>query len=844
MAAKARGIRTRSLPGRGGGARPLLARLAAPAAACAIIAAGLLAYSNSLAGPFIFDDASSIPDNPTIRRLWPIWRVLSPPRQSTAAGRPVLNFSLAVNYAVSGLDVWSYHATNLAIHVLAGLTLFGVIRRTLTRKRLGASIGRAATPLAAICALIWVVHPLHTEAVTYVIQRAESLMGMLYLLTLYCAIRSFTSPRRPWWQAAAVACCALGMGTKEVMVTAPLAVLIYDRLFVARSWRELLAGRWRLYAALAATWVLLAVLVATGPRSQSAGFGIEQRGPLGYAATQFGVILHYLRLAFWPRPLVLDYLWPTAKGFAAIAAPAAGVVLLLAATAAGLRYLPPAGFCGIWFFLVLAPSSSFVPIVDAAFEHRMYLPLAGVVTLVVVGAYALAAAIARRSAAARSSRSAATLLGCALAAAAALALGAATFARNRDYHSDLAIWQDTAAKRPGNFRALDHVGAALGRLGRYDEAIDVFNHALELNANYATCYNNRALAYKQKGLPRQAMRDLDKAIELDGKLHCAYLNRGVVHSELGQNAAAIDDFTKAIEVKNDYATAYANRGSVLVDLGRFAEAIVDLTRAIELTGQTASACAARGSARRKTGDMPGAIVDLTRAIALDDRAPGAYNERGLALAAAGQHEAAVADFGQAIRIDPTQPAPYNNRGSARMRLGDCAAAAADFEAAMKLKPTARYAFNLGLARSAAGDLAGAAESFTKAIELDGNFAPAYNQRGVTLGRMGRRPEAIRNFDKAIELNAAGRYYFNRGLAWQQAGRMPEAIADFDRAIQLEPNFAKAYNSRGVAYLHQGNSRRALADFEKAIALEPTYNRPRQNKARLLALQHAAPGNGD
>src|SRR5271170_509528 len=151
-----------------------------------IVAAGLLAYRKSYGGPFVFDDPPSILYNATIRHLWPFWSVLRPPHGEgiTVGGRPVLNLSLAVNYAISGTRVWSYHALNLLIHILAGLTLFGIVRRTL--ERVGS--GDLARPylLGLAITLLWILHPLQTESVTYVVQRAESLMGLFYLLTLYC----------------------------------------------------------------------------------------------------------------------------------------------------------------------------------------------------------------------------------------------------------------------------------------------------------------------------------------------------------------------------------------------------------------------------------------------------------------------------------------------------------------------------------------------------------------------------------------------------------------------------------------------------------------------------------
>ena len=237
-----------------------------------IVGAGVLAYHNSFGGAFIFDDFSSIGENSSITKLWPPWQALSPPSGGEAVqNRPIVNFSLAINYALGGTDVWGYHATNLAVHLLAALTLFGIVRRTLRLPTVSEGLRENSTLLALATALIWMVHPLQTEAVTYIIQRTESLAGMFYLLSLYLVIRGMSSSRSLWWYIPAVISCALGMGSKEMMVTAPLIILLYDRVFVSRSFKEVFRRRGILYLALAATWGILLVLVSTGDRS-SAGY--------------------------------------------------------------------------------------------------------------------------------------------------------------------------------------------------------------------------------------------------------------------------------------------------------------------------------------------------------------------------------------------------------------------------------------------------------------------------------------------------------------------------------------------------------------------------------------------
>src|SRR5262245_27383678 len=227
-------------------------------AALAVLAeSGIAAYSESCSTEFVFGGVRFVRDNVSIRQLWPFHLDLG-------RNRPVGFFTFALNYAAGGTDVWGYHAVNLAIHIAAAWLLFDIVRRTLASRTLAARYADHAWGIGLAAALLWVLHPLQTESVTYVYQRLESLMGMFYLATLWCFIRAVASSWSTVWFATSVICCALGMGTKEVMVTCPLAVIWYDRVFVATSWRELFARRGIYYLFLVGTWGVLAYAVMRG----------------------------------------------------------------------------------------------------------------------------------------------------------------------------------------------------------------------------------------------------------------------------------------------------------------------------------------------------------------------------------------------------------------------------------------------------------------------------------------------------------------------------------------------------------------------------------------------------
>jgi tetratricopeptide (TPR) repeat protein len=521
-----------------------------------LVIATVAAYANSFAVPFLFDDLPTILRNPTIRE---IRSSLSPPPGGlTTSGRPLANLSLAIDFALHGRDVRGYHATNLAIHVLAALALFGIARRTWLRTGAPGSPEMAGLAVA----LLWAVHPLQTESVTYLVQRTESLAGLLTLLTLYSVIRGAESPTPARWSVAAFGACLLAVAAKEVAATAPLLVLLYDRAFLAESFGESLRKRWRLHAGLASTWLFLAWLViASGGRGDTAGFE-SSIAPFDYAATQVGAIVTYLRLALWPDALTFDYGVLLARTSREIAPAAALVTLLLAASVVAFRRLPAVGFLGVAFFLLLAPASSVVPVATQTIaEHRMYLPLAAVVALAVAAAVRLGA----RFGAPRWALPA-------VLAAATLALGGRTILRNEDYGSELDIWTDTAAKRPENARALNNLGSALVRLGRYEEAEASLRTALELRPHYADAHGNLGVVLANLGRRDEAIRHCRRATAYQPNSSDAHLNLANALAVLGHLEEAVEQCEKALEIEPNYPEVHANLGNVLLMLERFADA--------------------------------------------------------------------------------------------------------------------------------------------------------------------------------------------------------------------------------------------------------------------------------
>ena len=527
-----------------------------------IVLAALTAYANSFFGAFVFDDGPSITDNLTVRHLWPAWNALSPPHGGTrgsgltVSGRPVLNFSFALNYAWGGVAVPSYHVLNVFIHALAGLTLFGLARRTLGQPVLRERFGAAALPLAFTITALWTLHPLQTEAVTYIVQRAESLMSLFYLLTLYFFLRGTQSPTPRRWQALAIAACLLGMGTKENMVSAPVLVLLFDRAFVAGNFAEAWRLRWRCYIGLAATWLLLAALLLStgGNRSGSVGFNVGTSW-WDYALTQFPAIIHYLRLSFWPHPLVFDYGTFWIAHLVDVALHACVVAVLVGGTLFALWRKPELGFLGVLFFAVLAPTSLVPGTTQMIVEHRMYLPLAVVATAVVVGLYTWFGRVS-------------LAVCCAL----AVVLAVQTFERNCDYRTEATIWRDTVAKRPDNARAHHNLGRCMLLDGQLPAAIEEFTTALRLEPDYALAHDSLGVALAQSGRVAEAILHFEAALRLRPDNALAHYNLGNALLQLHRISEAVPSYEAALRLRPDYPEAHNNLAGALEMLGRVDEA--------------------------------------------------------------------------------------------------------------------------------------------------------------------------------------------------------------------------------------------------------------------------------
>jgi protein O-mannosyl-transferase len=613
----------------------------------------VLAYANAFHAPFIFDDTTRLVRHGPLRDVWGCL---------VGSSRPVTMLSFVLNAALTGVRPEAFRLVNLVLHMGCGWLLYGLVSRVLERMcPPGGSADRRAWA-AAGAALLWLVHPLQTESVTYVVQRAEVLMAFFYLLMLYSLARAAERANGQRWLTLSAAACALGMGSKAVMVTAPVMALLFDRAFYAGALRACLRRRGAYYALLAATWIVPAALLSVPhDSSSSAGPGSGVATPLGYLATQQGVILHYLRLIVWPDILCLDYGWPAAQGWGRVVLPAVCIGAGVALGAWGTWRRRPWGYPLFWFFVVLAPSSTLIPIADFAAERRVYLALAGLSALVVWPVVV------------RATRPAAVRLWAVCLVLAAGGLTVRTHYRNRDYGSRERMYRTILAARPNHLRAgvglvsdllearripeaeavarrmvaraeagLRTGGGAhetsatsatffapilrklLGRTlllqGRYDEARDQLDMALEDLPADAAVWNVRALTFHAMGRREAAREAVRRALDNDPRLTDALGLYAYMLAEDCRWKEAAKQYRRLLRVDPEHAFGRLELAWLLATAPdpavRDGAAAVRLAEAVSRAagGYSAAAWDVLGAAHAESGDYAGALACVRRAM--------------------------------------------------------------------------------------------------------------------------------------------------------------------------------------------------------------------------------------
>jgi tetratricopeptide (TPR) repeat protein len=425
-----------------------------------------------------------------------------------------------------------------------------------------------------------------------------------------------------------------------------------------------------MYAGLAGTWVFLAWLMARwSQRGGVVGLGLGV-SPWEYALTQCRAIILYLRLSVWPSPLVVDYGTGVVQRVGDVWLQGVVLVALVAGTFWALWRRPVLGFLAFSFFAILAPSSSVVPLISQTIaEHRMYLPLAVLLILAVVGGYRW---LGRRSLAF-------------WLVVAVLAAGGTAW-RNRDYRDPLTLWGVTVAAQPDNPRAQMNYGTALSAAGRLDEAREHFAEAAHLSPIYAEAHYSLAGVLLQLNRPAEAAEHAGIAVKLKPGFAEAHYVLGTALLQQRQLEPALAQYAEALRLKPDFADAEHTLAGALAMAGRPADAMAHYEAALRLQPNNAQLYQEVGNLLARSGRLEEAVANYGKAVELAPDLLISQFNLGHALADLQRWGEAAEHFAAAARLRPDFPDAHNFLGRALMELGRLDEAQAEIAEALRLRP--------------------------------------------------------------------------------------------------------------------------------------------------------------
>jgi tetratricopeptide (TPR) repeat protein len=686
-------------------------------------------YFSALHSPFIFDDRSAIVGNESIAQLWPLighdgrLGPLNPGPNLPTSSRPLVNLSLALNYCFGGANPFGYHVYSVVLHFLTTMLLWDLVRRTLRLPYFERRFELSAGWLALAVATLWALHPLATETVIYATQRSELMMAFFYLAALDCSMRywdTFPLPveegarassaafsvvskpgssdesinirRRSLWLTLAILSCLAGMASKEVMVSAPVMILLFERTFIAGSLAKALRRSWPLYVGLAATWILPLVVSLGAPYGTSAGFAAGVPA-LNWWLTQAEVFLMYLKLAFWPWPLLIHYELPYLTTFGQSWMFILPVMVLASITLLLLWRNHPAGYLGTAIFAILAPTS-LIPIpLEMAAERRMYLPLAALLILVIVGGYQLVQKAARGATSGDKATPASVWIAAsAVVAIAALTCFGASTKRLASYKSEMVLWQEVLQRQPNNVIAHNNLGLILTTAGRIPESIGELQAALAIKPDYLYALINLGNAFSLANQLPQAVDAFQSAVRVDPHCFPAYNCLGIALMRAGRFEDAVGPLKRALRLRPDNSDVHVNLGSAFVSIGRVDDSIREFEAALAVAPENVPALVNSSVSLAKTGRTPEAIENLRHALRLQPNNADAHTNLGIYLPTVGKSVEAMEHFQAVLKQNPNDANVRFHYADLLTNLGRASEAIPHLQQVVAMRPDFADAF--------------------------------------------------------------------------------------------------------------------------------------------------------
>ena len=640
-----------------------------------------LIYFNTLTSSFHFDDVIRIVENPKIKHLSNLLDM--------SDSRYIGYLSLALNYHFGRLNVFGYHLVNLLIHIANGFLVYLLVQLLFKTPRMLSShsdqgilprMSSRASWIAFATALLFVAHPIQTQAVTYIVQRLASLATLFYLLTVVLYLKWRLSPShikyRSWLFIGALVSTVLAMKTKEITFTLPFMLLLIETVFFGFPTRK----RW---LPLIPFLIILPIIPLSIPEHETSGFArvTDEISRLDYLTTQFRVIVTYLRLLVFPVNQNLEYEYPL---YHSLFTPEVFLSFLFLFTLFSLSiYLlfsrrfrsvlfPLTGFGLLWFFLTLSIESSIIPLGRVIFEHRLYLPSVGF--FMAVSALIIGGLNRRR------------VLGGLTVGLMILVFSIATYQRNLIWQSELTLWRDVVEKSPRTPLGYLNLGMAYIGEDRVQESISQFKVALSLDPDYGEAHNNLGLAYQKQGLLEEALLSYQKAITLDPEFVGAYNNLGYIYQEKGQLEEALKIYQKVLSIKPDFSDAHNNLGAVFKKMGRFNEATQEFQEALFFSPDNVIARINLGNVLKNQGKVEEAKLEYQKTLTLVPDNPVVYSHLGMIYIQQGKTQQALEHFRTAIQMGSKNPLVFYNLGVILYQGGNKVEGEGMFRQAIQLNP--------------------------------------------------------------------------------------------------------------------------------------------------------------
>jgi protein O-mannosyl-transferase len=630
-----------------------------------IILAGIIVYSNSFDCTFHLDDRNNIQEKPLIQNLSNFTNInfwLHPARQ-------IAYLSFAINYHYNKLDVFGYHLINIIFHIITGIFTFFLIKLMLKKNNSkDEKFNNNKNWIALFSALLFIVHPLQTQAITYIVQRMASMAAMFYIISIYFyAIgRIEHSQKNNTLKALTFYVLALISGfmavmTKENSATFPFAMLLFEFFFIRdkknKIYKNYIIISFLTIIGICILYLLLNPTILTSGASE----GINISG-IDYLINEFVVIVRYLQLIVLPVNQSADYGnvnygFPFVKSFWRF--DIIGCLSLLVGLIVLAIYLYKKNkilsFSIFWFFLTLSVESSIIPIADPMFEHRMYLPMLGVGLLLVSSLFLILNKLR-------------PIFVFSFLSVIVITMGITCYSRNEIWKNDLSLWSDVINKTPYNARGWHNKGWTLEELGKNEEAIQYFDKAILLKPDYFSAWYNKGLVYKRLGKYDEAIKYYDEAIKIKPDFDEAWNNKGTALYNLKRNEEALKCYSEAINLNPSNFEAYNNEGSALISLGKFDESIEFIDKSIKMKQDYFEAWNNKGLALANLKKYDESIKCFDESIKIKPDYIDAWYDRGTTFFFLERYGDAIYCYDKVLGLNPNHSAALSSKNIALEKL--------------------------------------------------------------------------------------------------------------------------------------------------------------------------------